>query len=287
MQQWTPRWSYSWCERLARQQAGNFYHAFRILPAEQRRAMCALYAFFRIADDLGDSDAEIDLRRSALASWRRSLHACLEGDYHHPLFPALHDTIRRYAVPVVHLEEVLDGVGMDLVTTSYDTFAQLERYCYHVASAAGLACLPVWGRVQPAGRPAAEAAGVALQLTNILRDVGEDAARGRVYLPREDLERFGCSVEDLVRGVCNEPFRRLMRFQAERARGYYERARPLASCLERPGRAVFLVILGTYRGLLAAIEARDFDVFAGRVCVGRWFKLWLAARALPVRLGIL
>jgi phytoene synthase len=285
VQQWTQRWSYAWCERLARRAAGNFYHAFRILPPPQRQAMCALYAFLRIADDLGDSAAPVEDRRAALSAWRRSLHACLEGDYQHPLYPALHDTIQRFAVPVVHLEEVLDGVGMDLEVAAYDTFAQLYRYCYHVAAAVGLACVPIWGKVGAEGLAAAEAAGIALQLTNILRDVGEDAARGRVYLPREDLERFGCPVENLAQGRCDESFRAVMRFEAERARGYYEAALPLAHSLEPPGRAVFLVILRTYRGLLEAIVARDFDVFAARVRVGSWYKLWLTARALPVRWG--
>jgi phytoene synthase len=248
--------------------------------------MCALYAFMRIADDLGDSDAPAEVRRAALVSWRQHLLAALKGEYRHPVFPALHDTVERYLVPVRHLEEVLEGVSMDLEVTRYDTFAQLRRYCYHVASAVGLACVPVWGGAGEEGRPAAEAAGIALQLTNILRDVGEDAGRGRVYLPREDLEHFGCPVENLVQGICDEPFRRLMRFQAERARDYYEAALPLARSLEPPGRAVFLVILRTYRSLLDAIEARDFDVFSARVRVGGWYKLWLAARALPVRWGI-
>jgi phytoene synthase len=287
MQQWTRQWSYAWCERLARRAAGNFYHAFRLLPSEQRRAMCALYSFLRIADDLGDSDDEVEVKRAALAGWRESLRACLGGDYRHPLFPALHDSIVRYAIPEEHLEEVLDGVGMDLEVATYDTFAQLYGYCYHVASAVGLACVPVWGCASEEGRPAAEAAGIALQLTNILRDVGEDAARGRVYLPREDLERFGCPVENLLRGVCDEPFRQVMRFQAERARDYYAAALPLARYLAPAGRAVFLVILRTYRGLLEAIAARDYDVFAARVRVGNWYKLWLAARALPVRWGLL
>ncbi len=285
MQQWTPQWSYAWCERLARREAGNFYHAFRILPPEQRRAMCALYAFFRIADDLGDGSEPAEVRRAALAGWRRSLRACLAGDHGHPLFPALHHTIHRYLPRADNLDLGLDGVGMDLEVARYETFTQLYRYCYHVASAVGLACVPVWGCVAAEGRPAAEAAGIALQLTNILRDVGEDAARGRIYLPREDLERFGCPAENLARGVCDEPFRRLMGFQAERARHYYDDALPLARCLAPPGRAVFLVILRTYRGLLEAIVARDFDVFTSRVRVGNWYKLWLAARALPVRWG--
>ncbi len=277
--------SYAWCERLARRAAGNFYHAFRLLPTDQRLAMCALYSFLRVADDLADADGPAEAKRGPLAQWRQSLHAALEGDYQHPLYPALHDTVRRHGIPPRHLDEVLVGVGMDLEVTRYDTFAELYRYCYHVASAVGLACIHIWG-FQGDAAPPAEAAGVALQLTNILRDVGEDAARGRVYLPREDLDRFGCPEESIAAGVCDEPFRRLMRFQAERAQGYYEQALPLVRLLSPPGRAVFQVILGTYRGILDEIVARDFEVFRARVRLPAWRKLWLVARAVPVRLGL-
>jgi phytoene synthase len=284
MQSWTRSASYAWCERLARRAAGNFYHAFRLLPVPQRRAMCALYAFLRIADDLGDGPGPTEAKREPLARWRIDLHAALEGDYRHPLYPALHHAIREHGIPVRHLEEVLDGVEMDLDVCGYDTFDDLYGYCYRVASAVGLACLPIWGYRGDAARPA-EAAGIALQLTNILRDVGEDIGRGRVYLPGEDLERFGYGVEKMRQRVCDDRFRALMRFEAQRAYGYYDAAEPLAALLEPPGRAVFLVILRTYRGLLDAIVARDFDVFAARVRVGTWYKLWLAARALPVRWG--
>jgi 15-cis-phytoene synthase len=180
---------------------------------------------------------------------------------------------------------VLDGVGMDLGTHAYDTFADLYRYCYRVASAVGLACIHIWGNASARARVCAESAGIALQLTNILRDLGEDAARGRVYLPREDLERFGYRAEGLGRGECNDSFRALMRFQVERARAYYESAAPLAGMLPPAGRAVFLVMLRTYRGLLEAIARRDYDVFRSRVRLGRLHKLWLAAQALPVRWG--
>ncbi len=279
------RQSYAWCERLARRAAGNFYHAFRILPAPQRQAMCALYAFLRIADDLGDGAGSVSARAEALAGWRQALEAGLRGDYRHPLFPALHDAVRRFGVPVRHLEEVLDGVGMDLEVHTYDTFAELYGYCYRVASAVGLACIHVWGYRGEQALEAAGAAGIALQLTNILRDVAEDAGRGRIYLPAEDLQRFGCPVENLTRGICDESFRALMRFEAQRAYGYYEQALALGPWLEPPGRAVFLVMLRTYRGLLDAIVGCDFDVFATRVRVADWYKLWLAARALPVCWG--
>ncbi len=287
MQRWTQAASYAYCERLARRAAGNFYHAFRILPAQQRRSMCALYAFLRIADDLSDDGGSSEERRAALNDWRDSLHAALDGDYRHPIYPALHDTVERHGMPPRYLEDVLDGVCMDLEITSYATFGDLYGYCYRVASAVGLACIHIWGFYDEDALPAAESAGIALQLTNILRDVAEDAERGRVYLPREDLAAFGIAPEEIQRGVYNDRFRDLMRFQSERARHYYDASLSLTSALSPPGRAVFLVILRTYRALLDAIIARDFDVFTARVRLPRWHKIWLAARALPVRWGLL
>jgi phytoene synthase len=281
-----PARSYAYCERLAARAAGNFYPAFRLLPPGQRRALCALYAFLRVADDLSDGPGGPEEKRPLLEAWRRDLRAALAGDYRHPLHPALHHAVERFGVPPAYLEAALDGVGMDLDKARYDTFAELYQYCYRVASAVGLACIHVWGNAGAAARPPAEAAGIALQLTNILRDLGEDAARGRVYLPREDLERFGYGAEGLGQGRCDEHFRALMHFEAERAYTYYRAAEPLAGLLPPAGRAVFLVMLRTYRGLLDAIVRRDYDVFRGRVRLGRAHKLWLALRALPVRWGL-
>jgi phytoene synthase len=275
--------SYAWCERVARRQAGNFYHAFRLLPTAQRRAMCALYAFMRVADDLTDGPEAAAEKSLALAEWRRQLDAALAGAYSHRLHPAFHHTIEQYGIPRRYLDDVLDGVGMDLVTDRYDTFADLYRYCYRVASAVGLACIHIWGFREERAKSYAESAGIALQLTNILRDLGEDAARGRVYLPREDLERFGYSVADLEQGRRDERFRALMRFQVERACGYYEAATPLADLLDPAGKAVFLVMLRTYRGLLEAIVRCDYDVFRRRVRLSRLHKLWLAAQVFPLR----
>jgi phytoene synthase len=278
--------SYAYCERLARREAGNFYHAFRLLPRPQRLAMCALYAFMRVADDLSDGPEPIPEKRTRLDDWRRQLDLTLAGTYTHCLHPALHHTVRTYGIPPQYLVDVLDGVGMDLEPVRYDTFADLYRYCYRVASAVGLACIHVWGFDRDEAKAHAEAAGIAFQLTNILRDLAEDAARGRIYLPREDLKRFGYGEEQLGRGERDEHFRRLMRFEVERARSYYEAARPLAGLLKPAGRAVYLVMAQTYRGLLEAIEKRDYDVFSGRVRLSRWHKVWLALRALPVRWGI-
>jgi 15-cis-phytoene synthase len=277
--------SYAYCERLARREAGNFYHAFRMLPLNQRRAMCALYAFMRVTDDLTDGPGDAAAKRTPLDAWRRQLDEALAGRYSHPLHAAFHHTVSRHHIPRQYLLDVLDGVGMDLGPVHYETFADLYRYCYRVASAVGLACIHIWGFADERAKEYAEAAGIGFQLTNILRDVGEDAARGRVYLPAEDLERFGYPAESLRRGEGSEAFRALMQFEAERARGYFEAARPLAGLLRPPGRAVFLVMTRTYRALLEAIVRRDFDVFSRRVRVSSWRKLWLAAQALPVRWG--
>ena len=249
--------------------------------------MCALYAFMRVADDLADDPGPTEAKRTALEDWRRQLGDALYGVYRHPLHAALHRTVERYGLARAHLEAVLDGVCMDLDTDSYPTFDDLYRYCYRVASAVGLSCVRVWGAPGADAEPYAEAAGIAFQLTNILRDLAEDAGRGRVYLPLEDLRRFGYTEDDLRAGRRDERFRALMRFEAGRAYAYYDAAAPLPGLLPPAGRAVFLVMLRTYRGLLDAIVRRDFDVFSGRVRLSRLHKLWLAASCLPVRWGMM
>jgi len=277
--------SYTYCERLAQREAGNFYPAFRVLPTAQRRSMCALYAFMRIADDLSDGEGSPLEKQAALCTWRRQLAQALEGDYHHPLHAAFHHTVHAYHIPQKYLDAVLDGVEMDLFCSSYATFADLYHYCYRVASAVGLSCIYIWGFKDDRAKQAAESAGIAFQLTNILRDLGEDATRGRVYLPLEDLERFGHAAAQLRGGERNERFRELMRFEVRRTRCYYEEARPLFAWLPPAGRAVFQVMMGTYQALLDAIEQRDYDVFSSRVSLSRWRKWGLVVQAMPTRMG--
>jgi phytoene synthase len=277
--------SFAYCESLARRQAANFYPGFRVLPGPQRSAMCALYAYMRLTDDLSDESGPVAAKRAALASWRQQLDRALSGQYAHRIHAALHRTVQRYAIPFQYLDAVIDGVEMDLEQTTYATFADLYTYCYRVASVVGLACIQIWGFRHDSARSYAEAAGIAFQLTNILRDLGEDAARGRIYLPQEDLKRFGYSTEQLARGEQDEAFRELMRFEVARARQYYQAARPLAALLPPAGRAVYQVMQRTYEGLLDAIEERHYDVFSCRVSLSRWRKLGLVVQALPVRLG--
>jgi phytoene synthase len=277
--------SYAYCERLARREAANFYPAFRLLPGDQRRAMCALYAFLRITDDLADNPGPVSEKRINLAAWRGRLDDALAGRHADALHAALQHTVETYRIPRQYLDDVLDGVEMDLEPRRYPTFAELYRYCYRVASAVGLSCIHIWGFADARAKCYAEQAGIALQLTNILRDLREDAVRDRVYLPLEDLARFGYDEARLRRGERDAAFRALMQFQVERARGYYEAARPLAGLLRPAGRAVFQVMTQTYRGLLDAIERRDYDVFSRRVRLSAWRKLGLVLRAFPVRWG--
>ncbi|MCI0381415.1 MAG: squalene/phytoene synthase family protein [Gemmataceae bacterium] len=277
--------SYRYCEALSRLAAGSFYPAFHVLPRPQRWALCALYAFLRIADDLSDEPGAAPDKRRRLGAWRHGLEQALAGAYSHPGHEALCHAVHHFSIPHAYLEAVLDGVEMDLEPVVFDTFADLQVYCYRVASAVGLACIHIWGFADERAKGFAEQAGLAFQLTNILRDLGEDAARGRVYLPREDLDRFGYSADALRRGERTEPFQQLMRFQVERARGCYDAAWPLVPLLSKAGRAVFLLMAKSYRGLLEEIEKRDYDVFSSRVTLGRWKKWRFALEALPARLG--
>ncbi len=277
--------SFESCEALAKREAANFYPAFLMLPRAQRLAMCALYTFMRIADDCGDEDGSLEQKARNLDAWRAGLHASLRGEFRHPSHPALADTIRTYNIPVQYLDDVLGGVAMDLGDNPYATWEQLRLYCYRVASAVGLSCIHIWGFSDPIAKIHAENAGYAFQLTNILRDLKEDAERGRVYLPGEDLTRFGYDPVGFKTGVRDAAFRELMKFEIARARDFYDRGTALAPLLPPPGRAVFLMMSRTYRQLLDEIEVRDYDVFSSRVRVSSWKKLRFALGVLPVRFG--
>jgi phytoene synthase len=277
--------SYRHCERIARREAGNFYHAFRVLPRVQQRSMCALYAFLRITDDLSDADEPAPIKQQKLADWRGRLDLALAGRDSHPIHRAVHDMVNRHHIPAKYLHDVFDGVEMDLERKQYANFNELYSYCYKVASVVGLACIRIWGTHDKRADEYAEEAGIALQLTNILRDLKEDAARQRVYLPEEDLVRFGYSAECLASGIRNDAFRALMCFQVERARSYYRASLPLEGLLSPAGRAVFRIMTRTYSGLLDAIERSGYDVFSKRVRLSRWHKWGLVVQAVPARLG--
>jgi 15-cis-phytoene synthase len=279
--------SYRLCCRLARRAAKNFYYAFWTLPRNKRRSMCALYAFFRRTDDLGDDEPSLvvqglevtasnldEARRSALRAWRASLRRAMTGSFDDRLLPAVVDTVRRYKIPVEYLETAIDGVESDLDRSTFATFDELAHYCHQVASVVGLACVHVWGfRPEPEAFEAAHACGVAFQMTNILRDVAEDASRGRIYLPQEDLERFGVSAGAIRAGVVNNAWRALMQFQADRIEVFYRKARELTPYLEPDGVRIYGAMTDIYYGLFQEIRRRDGDVFSSRVRLSTWRKL--------------
>jgi phytoene synthase len=270
--------------RLTRKSRSNFFYAFLCLPRRQREAIYAVYAFCRIVDDAVDLGQDREAQRRELARWRGELARVYGGAPEHPAAQRLQQAIRTFPIPRSVLEEIIAGVEMDLDHARYETFEELYPYCYRVASAVGLACIEIFGYRDPRARDYAVDLGVALQLTNILRDVQADARAGRVYLPQEELRRFGVTAEDLAAGRYTPGFVELMAGQATRAHQYYERA--WAALPEADARGLFAAeIMGrTYFALLRALEARRFHVFGGRVSLPAHTKLgialscWLRAR---------
>jgi phytoene synthase len=249
--------------------------------------MCALYAFLRRTDDLADEPGSATGKARALEAWRVELDAALAGknsSWHG--FPALADTVTRHRIPAQLLHEVIEGVSMDLQPRRYGTFDDLAVYCHRVASVVGICCLHIWGYRSMEGNAErlAESCGIALQLTNIIRDVRDDVRDGRVYLPEDDLVRFGVAPEELASGGRpHDRVRALLRYEGERAYRFYDQARPLESLVAPSGRPVLRTIAGTYRALLDEIARRDYHVFDSRVSVAPWRKAAIALRGLAER----
>lgn len=274
--------AYRTCQELTRQHSRTFFIASALLPAEQRRAMRALYAFCRVSDDLVDEGGSDGAAR--LQDWRRrSLSSHPMSD--EPVVLAWADARARYAIPRQYAEQLLDGIGSDLKPARYQSFAELAQYCYAVASTVGLMSIHIVGYAGHEAIPYAVRLGVALQLTNILRDIGEDWRNGRLYLPLEELAAFGLSEAEIDNGVIDERWRAFMRFQIARARRLYEQALPGIALLERSGRLAIGAAAELYRAILDDIEAHDYDVFRRRAFVSDRKKLmllpgiWLRARS--------
>ena len=269
--------SYQYCLRVARSRAKNFYYSFLLLSAPQRQAMCAIYAFMRYCDDLSD---EPGASRAAMERWRAETEDALEGRFSsHPVWPAFHHTVRRFGIPHQYFRDMIDGVASDLQPRRIESFDELYHYCYQVASVVGLSIIHIFGFETSRALPLAEKCGVAFQLTNILRDIREDAERSRIYLPAEDLRRFGVAPEDLRAGRSTDAFRELMRFEAGRARGYYNEAMPLLDLIHRRSRPSLWALIAIYSRLLSRIEAANYDVFTRRVRLSAAEKSWIVLRA--------
>jgi phytoene synthase len=308
--------AYAECRAIARREAKNFYYAFVALPEARRNAICAIYAFMRQADDLADDESlSREERRTRLDAWLAGWRAvCAGGDSPNRVFLAVRDAIERFAIPLRLLDELAAGVTMDLKPASpdpagndqapndetgcpilsahvaervgnqapdtYATFADLYRYCYLVASVVGLVCIRIFGYKDSRAEKLAEETGIAFQLTNILRDVAEDAARNRVYLPLEDLSAHGVSLESLLHRPAGAPptacERALLTEIAGRAERFYASAQALMPLIDRESRPALWVLVSIYHGLLSRIERADYDVFSRRVSV-----------PMPQKLGIL
>jgi 15-cis-phytoene synthase len=270
--------SYRECVHVARTQARNFYYSFICLPPQKRLSMCAIYAFMRYSDDISDDGAGDPAAR--MAGWRAALDRAFEGEYGESrILPAFHDAVRRHGIPRQYFHELIAGAEMDLRPRRYETWDDTYRYCYHVASVVGLVCIHVFGFRDARAPQLAEYNGIAFQLTNILRDLREDAGMDRVYLPQEDLRRFDYSEDELKAGVVNEAYRALMRFEVERARKYYDEAAPLVGLIDADSRPCLRAMREIYRGILDRIVAQDYEVFSRRARVSTLKKLLIAGGA--------
>ena len=270
--------AYAVCQAITREGAKKFYYAFLTLPQEKRKAIYAAYAFCRVADDIADDEDATADRVAGLSELRETLLGSYEGKARGAVLSALSDAAQRYSIPEKYFDDVIKGVEMDLRKHRYATFEELREYCYYVASAVGLICIEIFEYTDRKAIEYAIDLGIAMQLTNIMRDVAEDAANGRIYLPKEDMDRFGYSEEELLAGVNNENFRALMAFQAARAREYYERGRKLYPLLDRRSRACPRTLESVYSRLLDRMEAEDFPVFEKRVSISKATKISLMVR---------
>ena len=265
-----------YCQQKAAASGSSFYYSFLFLPPARRRAITALYAFCREVDDVVDECSDPQLAASKLAWWRGEIAGMVAGRAAHPVSLALQPIAATYAITADRLGEIIDGMEMDLTQTRYLDFAALERYCYRVAGVVGLLSAGIFGHSDPRTLDYATNLGIAFQLTNIIRDVGEDARKNRVYIPVEDLQRFGVSAADLLAARYSDAFVALMRFQATRAAGYYDQALAALPAVDRRAQRPGLIMAAIYRTLLDEIEREGFKVLTQRTSLTPLRKFWLA-----------
>ena len=265
--------SYAFCRRIARSRARNFYYSFVLLRTEQKNAMCAVYAFMRFCDDISEGEGA---SLAAIEEWRAQLNSALEGRFSdHPVWPAFHDTVRRYRIPHHYFHEMIDGVSSDVHPRQIQTFDELYRYCYQVASVVGLTTIHIFGFDSNDALALAEKCGIAFQITNVLRDIREDAGNHRVYIPAEDIRRFQADLH-----TYDDRFIELMRFESQRARSYYSESRPLINLVHKRSRSSLWALIEIYSRLLDRIERSNFDVLSRRVRVPAWEKIAIVAQGI-------
>jgi len=273
-----PTEAYAHCQRVTKAEAKNFYYAFVTLPGPRRRAIYAAYAFCRMCDDIADESMSVEEKLRQLGEVERALEQAEYGQPEGPVYQALAHAVEEYGIPWEDLNEVVRGVEMDLTITRYETFDDLRAYCYRVASVVGLICIQVCGYSDPKAREYAIDLGLAMQLTNILRDIREDSELGRIYLPQEELARFGYTEEQLMAGEVNENFEQFMGFQVARARDYFTKGKQLLKLLPLRTRACPSVLGGIYSRVLDRIEDKGYDVYERRISLPSREKLFLTVR---------
>jgi phytoene synthase len=265
-----------YCQQKAARSGSSFYYSFLFLPPERRRAITALYAFCREVDDVVDECADPQLAQTKLAWWRDEIHRCFTGQPQHPVAVALAPVVRSFDLPAEHFQEIIDGMAMDLRQNRYLDFKALQLYCYRVASVVGLMAAEIFGYADRRTLKYAHDLGLAFQLTNIIRDVGEDARRGRIYLPLDELRRFEVKPAEILDAKHSERFGRLMEFQIERADGLYTQALAALPVADRKAQRAGLVMAAIYRTLLDEIRRDGCHVLERRVALTPVRKLWLA-----------
>ncbi|MDQ3268514.1 MAG: presqualene diphosphate synthase HpnD [Pseudomonadota bacterium] len=265
-----------YCKDKAAQSGSSFYYSFMFLPPDKRRAITALYAFCREVDDVVDENSDENVARTTLAWWHTEVTAIYSGTPQHPVARALMPVVKQYNLPQEHFHEIIDGMEMDLQQHQYVDFKALQQYCYRVASVVGLLAAEIFGYTDRNTLKYAHDLGLAFQLTNIIRDVGEDARRGRIYLPLGELALFGVHTTDIFDSKESEGFQKLMQFQIDRAQRYYQRAFEQLPAADRKSQRTGLIMAGIYRATLEEIVASGCHVLKERVSLTPLRKLWLA-----------
>ena len=265
-----------YCQRKTAESGTSFYYSFLFLPPDRRRAITALYAFCREVDDVVDEVSDANVARSKLAWWRQEIGATFTGVPRHPVALALKPVVAAYRLPEEHFQTVIDGMTMDLERSRYLDFAELERYCQCVAGVVGLMSAEIFGYANPATRQYARDLGIAFQLTNIIRDVGEDARRGRIYLPQDELARGGVAASSLLKRESSDALVALMRDQVARARHWYARALDALPAEDRRAQRPGLIMAAIYGALLDEIERDGYRVLDRRISLTPLRKLWIA-----------
>jgi len=265
-----------YCQQKTVQSGSSFYYSFLFLPPERRRAITALYAFCREVDDTVDETSDQSVARIKLAWWRTEVENMYKGSPTHPVTQALQPHLAAYKLQEQHLQAIIDGMEMDLDQSRYLDYAGLRKYCWHVAGVVGILSASIFGVTNPQTLQYAEKLGLAFQLTNIIRDVGDDARKGRIYLPVSELQQFNVTAADILNFRHSEKFEALMKFQADRARAVYDEAFALLPKEDRRAQRPGLMMAAIYRTVLDEIERDDFKVLNQRISLTPLRKLWLA-----------